>query len=420
MNSSIDEAISAVLRGVCKDGFTSADVEKAQQRADSIGRDFRDSSSANELKSLINEIVELRREPAAVDRSAMIEQLSGRGWKHSAEVLYIYFLATLADKDARLLVSLAPTQKALTGLCAKVSAAKKELETLVVNDPQTAITSPVADWVLLNGKLEKAQSIFLLMLRTEKRPHGLSTPDELLRAAVQRDKKAVLLKSALLQCHDDTVALHRLARAVLKSPKVAMQYAEEMQSPKLLKSSESGVIAFVRALSSAAIVETEKGAEFRRTASLALVRLITGVLILHPHNKPQPICVHKALLALGDLEKAANSQTTKTSTWVLHTLAESIAKPTGATLIDARAARIVKVAFDNADSSSNPVAMLEAMAFNLGMTAFEEPGARVAYEPIRHEDTVGGLLPREQVIVIRKGWSIGDEPVIRAKVKPAE
>lgn len=420
MSSSIDEAISAVLRLICKHDVTSVDVDRAQRRAEAVGHNFRDPASASDLKRLITDVLTLRREPNAIDRSALIEKLSSRGWRHSAEVLYLQFLATLADRDLRQLVSLAPTQKALVGLCGKVPAAKKELETLIASDPQTSATSPIADWALLNGKLEKTETLFLIMLRLEKRADGLRTPDELLRVAVQRDKKSVLLKFAVSQCHDDDFALHRLARAVLKSPKIASQYAEQMQSPKLLKTYESGVINFVHALCSAAIVENEKRVEFRTTASLTLVRLIAGALILHPKDKPQPMYVNKALFALGDLERAADSESTKSHTWVLRTLAETVAQPTGAALIGARAARIVKITFDNADSSSNPVALLEAMAFNLGMTVLEEPGARVAYEPIRHEDTVGGLLPGDHVVVLRKGWSLGDAPVIRAKVKPAE
>lgn len=63
--------------------------------------------------------------------------------------------------------------------------------------------------------------------------------------------------------------------------------------------------------------------------------------------------------------------------------------------------------------------ILTNLAFNLGLIRYgTQPSTRpIAYNPIEHEDTVGGLLPGDIVVALEPGWMYKIEVLIRAKVR---
>ncbi len=65
----------------------------------------------------------------------------------------------------------------------------------------------------------------------------------------------------------------------------------------------------------------------------------------------------------------------------------------------------------------DPVTILEALAMNLGLVQFEKPKARVMFDPLLHEDTIGGMLPGDKAIIIIPGWMHEGKVVRRATVK---
>lgn len=417
MSSKIDDAIAKVLRVACKIDLTS--LEKVQRKAIAVGEVFRDRSLGVQLKQFVDNVATSRRRGKASvpgGGTAMIERLCKQGMRQSAEILFIHFLPELKTGELRHVVSLAPTVRALAALCKAIPAAKRELETIALNEPTSTLESPIADWFLKNAKLDKSDALFSIALRTKDRPLGLPTPEELVRVGVKRDKKAALFRLVVSTLSDDNAAQCRFARVVLHTPEAAVLYAEAIRSQKLLKAHEPGVITFIRALASAAITESQTRPEIRRTASLALIRLVSGALILHPPDKPQPSFVHKALLALEDLELAADSEKLRALTWVAHPLKQN-APQSHSSLVSPEAAKVLKVAFDNVDQDTAALPLLESIAFNLGMAQLGTAGERVQYDPLLHEDTIGGLLPGDQVEVIRKGWSLHGRPVVKARVK---
>lgn len=60
---------------------------------------------------------------------------------------------------------------------------------------------------------------------------------------------------------------------------------------------------------------------------------------------------------------------------------------------------------------------LQAMLFNSGAREIGPVESEVIFNPLLHEDTIGGLWPEDKVMVIRVGWKYGGKVIIRAQVK---
>lgn len=59
---------------------------------------------------------------------------------------------------------------------------------------------------------------------------------------------------------------------------------------------------------------------------------------------------------------------------------------------------------------------LEVLSFNLGLRRIAVVGEDVAFNPLRHQDIRGGLLPDDRATVKTTGWQYGSRAIIRAQV----
>lgn len=239
-------------------------------------------------------------------------------------------------------------------------------------------------------------------------------PEVLVRSTLQRDKKGVLLQH-LLADSDAGHVIDRIAAVLVAAPKITKSYLHVIRSARFQKGSETGLVSLIRAVGRAAATNPDAALALR-TASFFLLALIPDGLITTPPENPPPRIVYEALGALHNVTNAAISDGARQSTWVAHPLAQPPSDD-NRTLIDLDAAKVLKIAFDHVQRGTDTLSLLESTAFNLGLRPFEEPGSRVRYDPLVHEDTVGGLLPQDEVEVTRKGWILGDKTVIRALVR---
>lgn len=66
----------------------------------------------------------------------------------------------------------------------------------------------------------------------------------------------------------------------------------------------------------------------------------------------------------------------------------------------------------------HPISVMKALAHNLGMKRFHDEGEKITFNPLQHEDTVGGLIRGDPCEVVQCGWKLGNNLIARAKVKP--
>lgn len=411
----LDKSIAAFIRRLYKAKLTSDGVNAASTAASNIGNSFRNQSLATELQQLANRVFALRRQQSDANAISLIEGTLTRGWPISVELLYINILSNFVDPPLPELVKLAPTVKALSSLAKQFPSAKREIEAVALEQPETAAATAVADWWLRYGKLQQIGPLLVATLQTKTRRKGLASPETLLRSTLQRDKKGLLLQKLLAANSDTDFLIDRIAHAIVTAPKVASAYLPLLRTTKLQKAVAGGLVSLIRGVAKAAAVESGNVVALR-TASLFLSGVVPDALLAVPGDHPMPHIAYEALESLHDVTNAASSDTARHSTWVVHSLASSHPKDNSA-LIGLEAAKVLRIAFDHAARGTDILALLESTAFNLGMRPFGEPGSRVQYNPMVHEDTVGGILPEDEALLMRKGWTLLDKTVVKALVR---
>ncbi len=417
MNEELDHTIAKFLRSAIKQK-TSVNQDSLHRQTVGLAERIRNSELADEIASIAKTAIELMRSRherhSQTQAITLLKELNDRRWPFSAEVIYVASLPKLDEVEMLQLVSLAPTPRALTSLCKKLPAAKKAIDEIANRPPQEWLDTAVGDWLFQHAKIRRLESAFISALRVDKRSPGLKEPEELLQSAAQRDKKGLFLFAAINNV-GDSASLARFASTILGKPKIAKTYLSVIRSPKGRKQMRDSLPKLLHALVSSSLADQRRSQLFRKTASLFMIGIISDIMLTHAADKPMPGSAMSIIKALDDLETAANSEEAKSNTWIVHTL-EKPKTGSADSKIDLNAARILKIAFEETERGANALEVLEATAFNLGLRQIGEPNSIVAYDPHVHEDITGGLHPGDSVKVLRKGWSLDNAPIIRAKV----
>lgn len=411
----VDKCVANFVRHLYKGKLTSESREKASAAATKVGESFRDASLKVELEQIAAGVLSLRREHAVSGAIPLIQTFLARGWITTAEVIYTATASNLIERPPDDFLRLAPTAKALSSVTRKFPIMKRELEAIASQEPNAAASTAVGDWWLLHGKVRQLKPLLLAILRMEGRRKGLMAPEVVIRSTLQRDKKGILLQQLLAITSDADHVIDRIAAVIFSSPRITKSYLPIIRLTKFQKASETGLVSLIRAVGRAAATNSD-AAPGLRTASFFLLAFIPDGLITTSPEHPMPRIVYEAVGALHDVANAAISDDARQSMWVAHPLARP-PKDDSRPLVDLEAAKVLKIAFDHIRRGTDTLSLLESTAFNLGLRPFDEPGSRVTYDPLVHEDTVGGLLPDDEVEVTRKGWVLGDKTVIKALVR---
>src|SRR6266540_3149639 len=364
MNEELDHTIAKFLRSAIKQK-TSVNQDSLHRQTVGLAERIRNSELADEIASIAKTAIELMRSRherhSQTQAITLLKELNDRRWPFSAEVIYVASLPKLDEVEIR-----------------------------------------------------RLESAFISARRVDKRSPGWKEPEELLQSAAQRDKKGLFLFAAKNNVRD-SASLARFASTILGKPKIAKTYLSVIRSPKGRKQMRDSLPKLLHALVSSSLADQRRSQLFRKTASLFMIGIISDIMLTHAADKPMPGSAMSIIKALDDLETAANSEEAKSNTWIVHTL-EKPKTGSADSKIDLNAARILKIAFEETERGANALEVLEATAFNLGLRQIGEPNSIVAYDPHVHEDITGGLHPGDSVKVLRKGWSLDNAPIIRAKV----
>src|SRR5690606_39127521 len=71
-------------------------------------------------------------------------------------------------------------------------------------------------------------------------------------------------------------------------------------------------------------------------------------------------------------------------------------------------AKILGAAIERLRENSGAIGVVEALAANLGLESVGACDQEVCFDPLVHEDRLGGRLPGDRVVVRRPGWKLGD------------
>jgi hypothetical protein len=150
-----------------------------------------------------------------------------------------------------------------------------------------------------------------------------------------------------------------------------------------------------------------------------MARIATGVLLIDPLECQAKGTLDAMAETVGKLRKTTHEPILQSRTWVLQNLRqESLRREEGLQLAS-EWVRHLASAFENAARGFSATEILTAMANNVGLTSVGTKGELVRYDPIRHEDLDGGLLPGDPAFIKEVGLAHDDTIAIRAKVKRA-
>jgi hypothetical protein len=127
--------------------------------------------------------------------------------------------------------------------------------------------------------------------------------------------------------------------------------------------------------------------------------------------------VRKAARQLRNLTK---DETLQARTWTLENLRREDEPSDGRIHVTPEGARHLALAFEKAAQGFAVKDILTVTARNLGLSPIGKKAEAVSYNPLRHEDVDGGLVPGDAAVIEEGGWAVGQEALIRAKVKRAQ
>ncbi len=330
----------------------------------------------------------------------------------SAEFLFLKYAESLATHTLDEVLPAMPSAKALDAWIEKQndpSGAANGVRGIVRESPSKALQSVLALWfferVVPNELQQGAETLFLM---SESKP--FVSQSALLTVALQRDKDGAFcakllelanqrdgtLASVLNSVGTDSMAMESFLAAF---PKIVDSLAPDLakQIPPLLFGS----------------MASSEGAE-SRLLSAQMLKMAETML-----SKKHSIAVDAVLRALdrqtADLE--TNADISKHGGDMCGVRYMAVPRQVSGGKVSHEGAELVALAIEKLHLGDDPLLVLEATAFNLGLRSFGEPGSRTSYDPMIHEDIVGGIKPGAEVQFTRKGWKRDNRVITRAKVK---
>jgi len=291
---------------------------------------------------------------------------------------------------------------------------RKEIERQLLAQPEKAYSTVGLDWLVLNSKPENLEPLLELLLSKRSRPETLPTWHEVVRAKLTKDKHGKLLGMLLRRQWQAEDWIANVCRLIRENQTLFKEIVDAL--PLIFCKKEKAVFAvdFVNGLfEPLAFAEGEEREFF--TAELA--RLGTGILIAGRRTQISNdvlAVIQKHTRQLCNLTKGLDS---KSRTWVLENLNDEGKTADGKISITQNGARYFAHALEEANQGFSAKEILTVLARNLGLVAVGKSGDAAIYNPLQHEDVVGGLLPGQSVLIEESGWSINQEIVARAKVK---
>jgi hypothetical protein len=361
----------------------------------------------------LNPLKDRRTQPTAEEARQTVQLLRDRKFVESAAVLFIEWTHLIA-KHAAEAARVAPTLRAFKAWIKTAKISKRELEEQLLSDLELAYRTVGADWLLANAKLEKLDGILIRLLAQEQRPSFLTSCGEALASVFGRDKRGALLVTLLRKPDLNESQLKAIAGAI-RSGQTALKSAAEVL-PELVSKEAIGTRARELTLEIFGQVMISE-ADQRQLLTVALARIVTGVLLLERRSP----AAEDLLATVSDLMKQLRISTREprlqARTWVVENLEQETPQARGGLQVTTDGIRQFASAFEKASQGFAAGEILATLAENLGLNPVGKVNESLTYDPIRHQDLEGGLLPGDQAMVNEAGWAYGDCVAIRAKVR---
>jgi hypothetical protein len=412
-----DRKLVSVFKVLAKRPTDSAKQERARAEFREMRTRVDDSRLCGILDECVQELSmepEKRRKLQWMEAAEVIREVRDAGLAESATWLFTWWRSLLVEMPVDGLLKLAPSAAALEAWRKSARAGVADLEDELLARPALAYSTVGADWLLSKGEPKRLGPLLDLFLARSARPKHLASWADSLAAVLGRDKQARLLSGILAGPGLADAHLSALAEVVRLNRGVLTTVIETLPMVLGRKDAAAGALAFVRQIFEGLVASDGREREFL-TALLA--RLGTGIL-LGERRGPESSGVLEFIEGTArQLRNLTSGDSERTRTWVFESLRPVQGAPSRDVHVSIEGARHIAVAFEKVAQGFSAKEILPVTAQNLGLSPVGKSGETLRYDPLRHEDVEGGMLPGDSARVEESGWACRGEVVMRAKVR---
>lgn len=418
--SSLDRKLATALKAALKNHQTGSGAHSHSEFHEILKERIASEDLRSTLQTLFSNVVFETDEtayPEVVEASRLMRILVERGFSETSAVAFLAWLDLFGGLSVDEVLDIAPNTVCFDRWLDGSKASAQEIRQHLAKHPDKAYATIGADWLLEDPKPEFSFSIVEKFLSRHRRPEYLLSWNEGLAAAMKKDKRGELLATILRQPSITQDQVHALSEAIRPNRVLFKAVVELLPTILGCKDSTATAVHFVQCLFDDVVISEEGEREF---FTAALGRLGAGIVLADrrsPHLDEVLVLVRKITRQLRNLTKG---ETAQAQTWVFENLSEEEKPGDGKLCVNLQGARYIALAFEKADQGFAAKDVLTMTARNLGLSPIGKKGETVSYDPLRHEDIEGGLLPGATVLIEQEGWAIVAETVARAKVRKAK
>lgn len=415
-----DKTATAALKASVKAGTSPAEREKARDLVKKVVDT--EGGAGGDRISQVAEYFMTRERRAEIGSPApppfeTIIAMSAVGLKGSVEFAWSQLGKELANCDAELITKIlrsTPTPRVIESIARARKGLMNEALNLIKHQPELCKDSAVLDWIAAKGTPAQLSEILPIAVSIEERSSQVSSPAELLGLILTRDKTGKLCAEAVKRAHQADAHLRQFNLAIGQYTGVLTALVAALS---LVINKEEGSTS-LRLLSAGLAIERDpEKAESQRLFG-ALASFTGRLLGTTKRSAHENEALDIISCSTSQWMRQSHTAAKGTAMWVIARASDILVKTPEGSEVNVQGARLIVSALRKAATGVSAKALLEALALNLGLEPTGGVGEGISFDPVLHEDSVGGLLEGDPVVVEEPGWHLGTHPISRAKVRP--
>jgi hypothetical protein len=382
------------------------------QQTVALRREFTQLAIAAAIDSIVRlaSLQPSERQPEESRR--LVSDLVAVRFPKAASAAVSFTIESLARLPAAEIAGILPDAASIERWRKAAKVIRPELADYFLRSSQAAAGTAGIDWLLAFNPPGTLSHVLAFIL--DQLAQGPSARVEAGRVQryLGKDPKGIRLAALLIATESQSRRLNALAEAVRASNETLVKIADSVSRLSHARAPAFPLGAFVQEIFSN-IEETEGKARTKICGALA--RLGGGLLLLD-NKSPAGEDALRAVEGIGvRLRNLTRESDLAHCTWVLNPIDQPVAGD--AQMLTLEGARRWAFAYEETERSGLPLAPLETLGFNLGIRPIVEVGERFEFQPQKHEDADGGMLPGDTAIALTRGWLFDGLPLIRARVR---
>lgn len=411
---SLDRNLAAAVKAVVKKHLNYAPADDVPLEF----RDVRHQLSGGEHSTTVDRLISMLSSPSSdsspLDTADLVRVLLGIGYPATAAEFFLASVKKLQEMQLWEILPMVPNAACFDKWLKSSKKVAREIQNELLSQPLKAYDTAGADWLCSQANSESLKPILDLILSRHPRPEHLPPWHEILVAALKKDKKGGFLRSLIIAADNSSAGTKTLIEAIISNRQLFKSIPEALSLILTHKEPCPLAVNFVALLFDPAFVCDSTQ---REISSVILARLGTSILLADRRSQKSDAVLDFIRKTSRQFRTITKGESNQSRTWVLENLLVEERQPDGKLCVNLQGARHIALAFEKVDQGFSPKEILSVTARHLGLLNIGRHDEVVPYDPLKHDDTEGGLVPGDTIVILEPGLAFNNEAVLRAKVK---